>query len=41
MKFKLNREDLLSPLQQVVSVIERRQAMPILANVLIVVEGNQ
>ncbi|KJV07157.1 DNA polymerase III subunit beta [Methylocucumis oryzae] len=40
MKFLINREEILSPLQQIVGVIERRQTMPILANVLIVVEDN-
>jgi len=38
MKFIINREDLLAPLQQIVSVIEKRQTMPILSNVLLVVE---
>ena len=38
MKFIINREELLTPLQQIVSVIEKRQTMPILSNVLIVVE---
>ena len=38
MKFIINREDLLSPLQQIVSVIEKRQTMPILSNVLLVVD---
>ncbi len=38
MKFIINREDLLTPLQQIVSVIEKRQTMPILSNVLLVVE---
>lgn len=37
MKFIINREQLLTPLQQIVSVIEKRQTMPILSNVLIVV----
>ncbi|MDD5275516.1 MAG: DNA polymerase III subunit beta [Methylovulum sp.] len=41
MKFIINRESLLSPLQQIVSVIEKRQTMPILANVLIVIENDQ
>jgi len=40
MKFIINREDLLTPLQQIVSVIEKRQTMPILANVLLVVEDD-
>ena len=35
MKFIINREDLLLPLQQIVSVIEKRQTMPILSNVLL------
>ena len=35
MKFIINREHLLAPLQQIVSVIEKRQTMPILSNVLI------
>lgn len=38
MKFIINREEILTPLQQIVSVIEKRQTMPILANVLIVIE---
>jgi DNA polymerase-3 subunit beta len=41
MKFTINREQLLTPLQQIVSVIERRQTMPILSNVLIVVNDDQ
>ncbi|MDF9392886.1 MULTISPECIES: DNA polymerase III subunit beta [Methylococcus] len=35
MKFRILREDLLLPLQQVIGVIERRQTLPILLNVLI------
>lgn len=35
MKFIINRDQLLSPLQHIVSVIEKRQTMPILSNVLI------
>lgn len=41
MKFTINREQLLTPLQQIVSVIEKRQTMPILSNVLIVVSEQQ
>jgi len=41
MKFILNRELLLTPLQQIVSVIEKRQTMPILANVLFQLENNE
>ncbi len=37
MKISVNRDDLLRPLQQVVGVVERRQTLPILANVLITV----
>lgn len=40
MKFTINREQLLTPLQQIVSVIEKRQTMPILSNVLIVVNDD-
>ena len=36
MKFIINREEILPVLQQIVSVIEKRQTMPILSNVLIV-----
>ncbi|MCB1788982.1 MAG: DNA polymerase III subunit beta [Gammaproteobacteria bacterium] len=35
MKISANRDELLKPLQQAVSVVERRQTLPILANVLI------
>ncbi|MDD5266857.1 MAG: DNA polymerase III subunit beta [Methylococcales bacterium] len=38
MKFIINREEILTPLQQIVSVIEKRQTMPILSNVLMVAE---
>ena len=41
MKFIINREEILLPLQQIVSVIEKRQTMPILSNVLMVIEGDQ
>lgn len=41
MKFILNRELLLTPLQQIVSVIEKRQTMPILANILFKLENKQ
>ena len=41
MKFIFNREEILLPLQQIVSVIERKQTMPILSNVLVVIEENQ
>jgi len=36
MKFSAEREVILTPLQAVIGVVERRQTMPILANVLVV-----
>ena len=41
MRISANRDDLLKPLQQIVGVVERRQTLPILANVLIAVKDNQ
>jgi len=41
MKFIINREVLLTPLQQIVSVIEKRQTLPILANVLLVIDDGK
>lgn len=41
MKFIIFREELLIPLQQIVSVIEKRQTMPILSNVLLILEQEQ
>jgi DNA polymerase-3 subunit beta len=38
MKFIINRDQLLPPLQQIVSVIEKRQTLPILANVLLQID---
>lgn len=38
MKFTIQREDLLKPLQQVIGAVERRQTVPILANVLLRVD---
>lgn len=40
MNFIINREQLLTPLQQIVSVIEKRQTMPILSNVLMVINDD-
>jgi len=37
MRFTLQREALLKPLQQVVNVVERRQTLPVLANLLVAV----
>ncbi len=41
MKFIINRELLLAPLQKIINVIEKRQTMPILANVLFNLDNNQ
>ena len=35
MKFTVNRENLLRPLQQVSGVVERRQTLPVLSNILL------
>lgn len=40
MKFKIIREDLLTPLQQIIGAVEKRQTLPALANVLIKSESN-
>ena len=40
MKFNINREKLLIPLQHIVAVIEKRQTMPILSNVLMDIKEN-
>ena len=39
MKFSAEREAILAPLQAVMGVVERRQTMPILANVLLSAKG--
>lgn len=41
MKFTAAREALLKPLQAVIGVVERRQTMPILSNVLLVAKDGQ
>lgn len=41
MKFSVSRETILKPLQLVAGVVERRQTLPVLANVLIVLEGDK
>jgi DNA polymerase-3 subunit beta len=41
MKFSAARETLLKPLQTVVGVVERRQTMPILSNVLLSAQGGK
>jgi DNA polymerase-3 subunit beta len=40
MKFAISREQFLKPLQLVVSVVERRQTLPVLSNVLISLDNN-
>ena len=40
MKFEIDREEFLKPLQAVIGVVERRQTLPVLSNVLVVAEGN-
>jgi DNA polymerase-3 subunit beta len=41
MKLTAPREDLLAPLQSVIGVVERRQTMPVLANVLLSARENR
>jgi DNA polymerase III subunit beta len=40
MKFAIERELLLKPLQAVIGVVERRQTLPVLGNVLVVADSN-
>ena len=39
MKFSATREQILGPLQSVIGVVERKQTMPVLANVLLAAKG--
>ena len=41
MKFTTSRSSLVKPVQAVIGVVERRQTMPILANVLVAVRGQE
>lgn len=41
MKFTISRDALIKPLNLVAGVVERRQTLPILANVLLVLEGDR
>jgi len=41
MKFSLQREALLKPLQQIVGVVERRQTLPVLGNILFQADSGQ
>ncbi len=39
MKFTISREALLKPLQALIGVVEKKQAMPILSNILVKIDG--
>ena len=41
MQFTISREALLKPLQMVSGVVERRQTLPVLSNVLMVLDGDE
>lgn len=41
MKFSIKRDDILKPLQLVGGVVERRHTLPVLANILVNLQGNQ
>jgi len=41
MKFVISREAFLKPLSLVAGVVERRQTLPVLSNILVVVDGDQ
>ena len=41
MKFSISRDALIKPLNLVAGVVERRQTLPILANVQLVLDGQQ
>lgn len=41
MKFSIDREQLVKPLQQVAAVVERRQTLPVLSNLLVEVNNQQ
>ncbi len=41
MKFRIQRETLLKPLQAVIGVVERRQTLPVLSNILVQAQDNQ
>lgn len=41
MKLSISRDQLLKPLQQVCGVVEKRQTLPVLANVLLVAQGGK
>lgn len=41
MKFSIQRENLLKPLQTIVGVVERRQTLPVLSNILVGITNDQ
>ncbi|MDW8258209.1 MAG: DNA polymerase III subunit beta, partial [Gammaproteobacteria bacterium] len=41
MKLSASREQILSPLQSIIGVVDRRQTMPVLANVLLQARNDQ
>ena len=41
MKFSIERDSIVKPLQHIVGVVERRQTLPVLSNVLLVCKNNQ
>ena len=41
MQFEISREALIKPLQLVTGVVERRQTLPVLSNVLLSLDNNQ
>ncbi|MGD8592130.1 MAG: DNA polymerase III subunit beta, partial [Gammaproteobacteria bacterium] len=41
MKFSIARDALVKPLQHIVGVVERRQTLPVLSNVLLACENDQ
>ncbi len=40
MRFEIDRETLLKPLQSVIGVVERRQTLPVLANIMLVADDS-
>ena len=41
MKLSASRDTILKPLQSIIGVVERRQTMPILSNILLVANDNK
>ena len=41
MKFSIARENILKPLQTIATVVERRQTLPVLSNILMSVKANR